>query len=98
VFGYLDGVYCFDPPAPGQSAPTQRWVYPTGLVLSSPAVSADDTVFIGSSDGNLYAIDGKSGQLRFAVAVGSAVNSSPAIGSDGAVYFSADDGNLWSVR
>ncbi len=98
VFGYLDGVYCFDPPAAGQAAPTQRWMYPTGLVLSSPAVSADDTVFVGSSDGNLYALDGRDGQARFIVSVGSAVNSSPALGSDGTVYFSADDGNLWAVR
>jgi outer membrane protein assembly factor BamB len=98
VFGYLDGVYCFDPPAAGQNAPSERWRYSTGLVLSSPAVSADDTVFVGSSDGNMYALDGHSGQPRFVVSVGSAVNSSPAIGSDGTVYFSADDGNLWAVR
>jgi outer membrane protein assembly factor BamB len=98
VFGYLDGVYCFDPPGPGQTGPTERWFASTGLVLSSPAVGGDDTVFVGSSDGNFYALDGNSGQVRFLVPVGSAVNSSPAIGSDGTVYFSADDGNLWGVR
>jgi outer membrane protein assembly factor BamB len=98
VFGYLDGIYCFDSPSSGQGSPTLRWWVPSGLVLSSPAVGADDTVFIGSTDGNLYALDGRSGEIRFVVAVGSAVNSSPAIGSDGTVYFSADDGNLWGVR
>jgi outer membrane protein assembly factor BamB len=98
VFGYLDGVYCFDPPAGGQGAPTQRWRVATGLVLSSPAVGGDDTVFVGSTDGNLYAIDGRDGQTRFTVPVGSAVSSSPAIGTDGTVYFSADDGNLWAIQ
>jgi outer membrane protein assembly factor BamB len=97
VFGYLDGVYCIDPPSRGGIS-TERWWVPTGLVLSSPAVGGDDTVFVGSSDGNFYAIDGRSGTTRFVVSVGSAVNSSPAIGSDGTVYFSADDGNLWAVQ
>ncbi len=98
VVGYLDGVYAFDPPAGGTGAATQRWKVPTGLVLSSPAVGGDGTVFVGSIDGNFYAIDGKKGTLKWKYGVGAAINSSPAIGSDGTVYFAADDGNLYALR
>ncbi|HUB07033.1 MAG TPA: PQQ-binding-like beta-propeller repeat protein, partial [Myxococcales bacterium] len=98
VMGWMDGVYAFAPPANGTGAATQLWKYPTGLVLSSPAVGGDGTVFVGSSDGNFYAIDGATGQLKWKHGVGAAVNSSPAIGSDGSVYFAADDGNLYALR
>jgi outer membrane protein assembly factor BamB len=96
--GWLDGVYTFDPPASGLGNATQRWYVPTGLVLSSPAVGADGTIFVGSTDGNLYAINNTTGAVKFKYSVGAAINSSPAIGSDGTVYFAADDGNLYAVR
>jgi outer membrane protein assembly factor BamB len=98
VIGWLDGVYAFTPPASGQGNAMQLWKYSTGLVLSSPAVSGDGTVFVGSTDGNFYAIDGDTGQLKWKYTVGAAINSSPAIGSDGSVYFAADDGNLYALR
>jgi outer membrane protein assembly factor BamB len=98
VMGWLDGVYTFDPPASGLGNATQRWYVPTGLVLSSPAVGADGTIFVGSTDGNLYAINNTTGAVKFKYSVGAAINSSPAIGSDGTVYFAADDGNLYAVR
>ena len=37
---------------------TQKWAFPTlGLVDSSPAIGADGTLYVGSGDGNLYAIN-----------------------------------------
>jgi hypothetical protein len=34
-----------------------RWKYATqGMVESSPAIAADGTVYVGSDDGNLYAL------------------------------------------
>ncbi len=98
VMGYLDGVYAFDPPASGEGQATLRWKLPTGLVLGSPAVGGDGTVFVGSTDGNFYAIDGATGALKWKYPVGAPINSSPAIGSDGTIYFAADDGNLYGLR
>ncbi len=98
VMGWLDGIYAFDPPAGGTGPATIRWHVPAGLVLSSPAVGGDGTVFVGSTDGNFYAINGKSGAVRWKYTVGAAINSSPAIGSDGTVYFAADDGNLYGLH
>jgi hypothetical protein len=62
------------------------WTFQTkGPVRSSPAVT-ESTVFIGSTDGTLYAIDRGSGEVRWAADVGSPVSSSPAV-AEGLVLF-----------
>ena len=53
---------------------------------SSPAIGSDGTVYVGSYDSKLYAINGKSGVKLWEFETGGYVNSSPAIGSDGTVY------------
>jgi outer membrane protein assembly factor BamB len=51
---------------------------PFDFYLSSPAVS-DGTVFFGSGDGNVYALDAASGALKWKFATGDVVHASPAI-------------------
>jgi outer membrane protein assembly factor BamB len=42
------------------------WTFTTaGNVYSSPAVSADGTVVVGSNDGNVYALDGATGSVQW---------------------------------
>jgi outer membrane protein assembly factor BamB len=73
-----------------------KWKFHTGgYVISSPAV-ADGIVYIGSSDGFLYALDSGAGTLRWKFATHSRVVSSPAV-SAGIVYFSSYDGNFYAV-
>jgi outer membrane protein assembly factor BamB len=73
-----------------------RWKFHTGgQVISSPAVIAR-TVFVGSTDGNLYAIDRESGAQKWKFDAKSRVVSSAAV-SGGIVYFTAYDGNLYAV-
>ena len=55
-------------------------------VSSSPAIGSDGTVYVGSDDNKLYAINGKSGVKLWEFETGGGVDSSPAIGSDGTVY------------
>ena len=56
-----------------------KWKFHThGYVNSSPAVS-NGVVYVGGTDGNLYALDATSGALRWKFATGSRVVSSPAI-------------------
>ena len=55
-------------------------------MTSSPAIGSDGTVYVGSNDNKLYAINGKSGVKLWEFETGSGVSSSPAIGSDGTVY------------
>jgi outer membrane protein assembly factor BamB len=78
----------FGLPRDGQPVPD-----PWDLYLSSPLVH-DGKVYVGSSDGHLYALDAKDGKLAWAWRTGGMVHSSPAlagnnvvVGSwDGAVY------------
>ena len=67
---------------------TPIWEFETGgRVSSSPAIGSDGTVYVGSEDNKLYAINGKSGVKLWEFETGSHVwISSPVIGSDGTVY------------
>jgi outer membrane protein assembly factor BamB len=59
-------------------------------VESSPVIGLDGTIYIGADDGKVYAIDGATGAIRWAVTVQSeGVDSSAAIGVDGTVYIGA---------
>ncbi len=53
-------------------------------------------VYVGSSDGNFYAVDAESGAQKWKFEVGSRVPSSPAV-SGGVVYFGAYDGNFYAL-
>ena len=75
------------------------WEFETGgYVLSSPAIGSDGTVYVGSYDNKLYAINGKSGVKLWEFETGWGVRSSPAIGSDGTVYVGADDKKLYAIN
>lgn len=73
-----------------------KWKFHVGgQVLSSPVVS-NGTVFIGSSDHHLYALDLATGEQKWKFKTGSRVTSSPAV-ADGVVYFLSYDSNLYAV-
>jgi outer membrane protein assembly factor BamB len=73
-----------------------KWKFHTaGQVISSPAISGG-TIYVGSTDGNLYAIDREFGTLKWKFGAKSRITSSPAI-SGGLVYFGAYDGNFYAV-
>lgn len=65
---------------------TVRWEFLTGDgVSSSPAIGVDGTVYVGSYDYNVYALDGVTGAKKWEFLTGSFVSSSPALGADGTV-------------
>ena len=73
-----------------------KWKFHTGgSVISSPAI-VNGTVYVGSSDHYLYAIDLEAGTLKWKFKTESRVTSSPAV-SGGLVYFESYDGNLYAV-
>ena len=65
-------------------------------VTSFPAIGSDGTVYVGSLDNKLYAINGKTGVKLWEFETGALVLSSPAIGSDGTVYVGSGDNNLYA--
>ncbi|MGO9221628.1 MAG: PQQ-binding-like beta-propeller repeat protein [Streptosporangiaceae bacterium] len=56
-----------------------RWSYTTGgQVHFSPAVAAG-TVYVGSDDGKVYALDAATGHVHWSCTTGDQVISSPAV-------------------
>ena len=73
------------------------WVFKTGAaVISTPAVSGD-TVYVGSNDHFLYALDKRTGAERWKFATKGRVTSSPAVG-EGRVYFISYDSNFYALN
>ncbi len=68
---------------------------PFDVFLSSPAV-VDRTVYIGSGDHHVYALDAQSGKMLWAFETGNVVHASPAV-SAGVVYVGSWDRNLYAL-
>jgi large repetitive protein len=66
-------------------------------VGSSPAVDVDGTIYVGSDDHNLYAVN-PDGSLKWLFPAGPIVYSSPAVDVDGTIYFGSYDFNLYAVH
>jgi eukaryotic-like serine/threonine-protein kinase len=73
-----------------------QWTFAThGEVISSPAI-VNGVVYVGSNDGNLYAIDQQTGSQKWKFPTEARVTSSPAV-ANGLVYFGSYDGNFYAV-
>jgi len=76
----------------------QQWAFPTGdWVFSSPAFSADGTIYVGSNDANLYAVN-PDGTEKWCFTTGDYVPSSPSIGLDGTIYVGSNDAHLYAIN
>jgi len=74
---------------------TERMPDPFDVFLSSPAV-ANGTVYFGSGDQHVYALDAATGALRWSFATGDVVHASPAV-AGGVVYIGSWDRNLYAL-
>jgi len=68
---------------------------PFDFFLSSPAVS-DRTVFFGSGDGRVYALDAAGGSLKWKFQTGDVVHSSPAI-ANGTIFVGSWDTYFYAL-
>ena len=68
---------------------------PFDTFLSSPVV-VENTVYFGSGDGNLYAVDTNTGDLRWKFKTGDVIHASPAY-ADGVLYFGSWDSYFYAV-
>lgn len=94
-----------DPEHTGRSAnigpqdDTVLWAY-DGMfdeVNSSPAIDKSGTIYVGSEDYKLYALNAD-GTLKWTYATGGGIKSSPAIGYDGTIYVGSRDHNLYAIK
>ncbi len=67
-------------------------------IESSPAIGADGTIYVGSDDDNLYALNPADGSLKWQYATGNGIWSSPAVGADGTVYFGSEDNTVYALN
>ena len=84
-----------------------RWAYTTGAYIengsfettthavSGPAV-AGGTVYVGSYNHNMYALDAATGRPRWTYTTGGSVASGPAV-ADGTVYIGSDDHKVYAL-
>lgn len=68
---------------------------PWDFFLSSPAI-ADGTVYFGSGDHHVYALDARTGKLRWSFEAASVVHATPAI-SGGLVFVGDLDGHFYAL-
>ena len=74
------------------------WQALTGdIVDSSPAIGADSTIYVASTNGKLYAFN-LDGTEKWKFVTGDFIYSSPVIGNDGTIYFGSGDHKLYAVN
>jgi len=84
----------------GSEAPREfkrvKWAFPTGnRVVSSPVMNAG-TIYFGSDDGNVYAVEAATGRQLWKRATKGPVPSTPAV-SGNRVYVTSYDGHLYAL-
>src|SRR4029453_8716457 len=79
----------------GMQPKNQTIADPFDIYLSSP-VAADGAVYFGSGDGNLYALDAATGDLRWKFKTGDVVHASPAF-VKGVVFVGSWDSYFYAV-
>ncbi|HEY0231088.1 MAG TPA: PQQ-binding-like beta-propeller repeat protein [Dokdonella sp.] len=79
----------------GMQPAAQTIADPYDVFLSSPVVGAN-AVYFGSGDGNVYALDSASGELRWKFHTGDVVHASPAL-ANGVLYVGSWDSYLYAI-
>ncbi|ADN35976.1 PKD domain containing protein [Methanolacinia petrolearia DSM 11571] len=79
---------------------TIKWNTTLGASVSynSPAIGSDGTIYVGSDDKNLYAINPDDGSVKWNYSTGDKIRTSPAIGLDGTIYVGSSDGALYAIN
>ncbi len=86
-------------PYSGPETSALKWVFETPGNRSSPAISADGTIYLAASDEYVYAIDPDGTEKwRFLRSGAGLVSSSPAIGADGTIYVGDDGAFFYAIN
>ncbi len=74
-----------------------HWRTDLGGILSSPAIDSDGTIYAGSFNSTLYAVN-RDGSVKWEYPTAGWISSSPAIGKDGTVFVGSQDNYLHAVN
>lgn len=66
--------------------------------LSSPAINADGTVYIVFANGNVYALDSKTGTMKWEFAAIGKIITTPVVGKDGTVIVGSKYGKVYGLN
>ena len=98
--GADDGyVYAMNINASGFVGTTPRWSFKTnGPIMGTPVVDVNGNVYVGSEDGNLYALQDTPGagaapataKLLYTFNAGAAITGSPTLDAKGTLYFTTE--------
>ncbi|MDP7011310.1 MAG: PQQ-binding-like beta-propeller repeat protein [Verrucomicrobiota bacterium] len=86
-----------EPKMAGQKPGTVLWEFETGDRAGGPSIGNDGTVYVGSFDKNIYALNSGNGAKKWEFETGGWVNSSPAIGPDNTVYACSRDNKIYAL-
>jgi hypothetical protein len=78
-----------------------KWVFEMGDgAESSPAIGPDGMIYVGSYDGNLYAIrdEGSMGVTEWVFPTGGAVDASPTVDGCGTIYVGSRDSTMYAIN
>ncbi|HEX9057075.1 MAG TPA: serine/threonine-protein kinase [Ktedonobacterales bacterium] len=73
------------------------WKFETGDEVRSSAVVVKDSLYIGSYDNHLYALDARSGRMQWKFATEGGICGTPAVWKD-LVFVGSEDFNVYGVR
>ena len=79
---------------------TRKWAFVMGDgVESSPAIGHDGTIYVGSYDSCVYAIEdhGTEGVLKWKFKTGGPVDASPTVDGDGIIYIGSRDSIMYAL-
>lgn len=86
------------PPRPDPDAriATPVWTFDAGSPVWADAICAKGLVIVGADDGQLHALDGRTGKSVWTFQTTRSIRARPAY-ADGSVFFQADDGFLYRL-
>ncbi len=92
MFHTNSSIFC----GPNIQRTTTKFQEDIGAGFSSPVIDSSGVVYIGSTDGCIYAL-APSGQSRCIYNIDSSIESSLAISHDATLYFGSVEGNLYAI-
>ena len=79
-------------------AGTLKWFFSGAVTIRhSIAIGPDGTVYLGSLNNNLYALNPQDGSIQWQFAAGNDIRTPPSIGADGTIYFGSYDKYIHAV-